>query len=218
MADPRDDEPVRRSPPPDTVRAFHEQATVALVIEARRYASTLVPMVRHAGRATSPLYNLELVNDALTDTLSGDVTWDPAECSLIEHVCTLIKTRAFREVRRAHRFRHLPIEAPSNDPRWEVEVEHAARAASSGDISPFMLAALVERVVPDLRRLAARSADACSILDCWRDGVTEKAAVRTRTGLGDAEYHAARGRLLYHARRLPPELRDAVQNLLRSAS
>jgi hypothetical protein len=49
-------------------------------------------------------------------------------------------------------------------------------------------------------------------------GITERDEIMEITGLGEAAYDRTRKRLLYLSRDLPPDLRDAVHDHLRSAS
>lgn len=218
MADQHDDDPPRGTPlPPEVARAFLAQATDALIDEACRYAAARVPMVRGAGRATPHFYHRELVNDALGDTWAGTVTWDPAKVPLVDHVCQLVKTRTIREVRRSRRLPHDSIEA-TTDPAWKRKLERSLVIASQGDISPILLAGLVQRVVGGLRRLASKDSEAREMLGCWEDGVVERDEVMARTGWDEATYQATRKRLLRLVEELPARLRQIANDILRSAS
>jgi len=224
MADRRDDDPLPTPPPPDVLHAFREQVTEALVDEAREFAESLVKNIRNVGRPVSPSTPLELVNTALGDTWQGSVTWDPAACSLLEHVRRLVWARARREIRHGAKFRHVAFDL-EGDPDLREEVTQRSlsgatsfQAASCGDLNPILLASMVSLVVGDLRRLAGGHGGAQSLLKSWEDGITEKTEVMARTGLTSHQYNIARKRLLRAADRLPPDLREIVKELLRSAS
>ena len=90
--------------------------------------------------------------------------------------------------------------------------------ASQGDLSPLMLAAAARAVVSRLGVLAVAHPSARAIAHAWVAGAIERADVMTMTGLSEVEYAAGRRRLLSLVADLPPHLREAVKDLLRSAS
>ena len=106
----------------------------------------------------------------------------------------------------------------ANDPKDARAIHRHLTHASQGDCSPIMFAALVFRIANALKDLAQGDPDALAMLACWRDGVTVRGEVLARTQLTTAAYKATRKRLLTLRDKLPPELRDAAHDLLRSAS
>lgn len=219
MADHKDDEPIDgASPSPDVLAAFRVQATPALYQAAFRFARRWARLPRRAGRRIDHLYPRELVQDALGDTWKGTLRWDPARRSLLAHVRNAIRWRAWTDARHARRFPHVTWNTAANDEtatRIEVEVHEATLPDDAG---PLILVGLIVTLAAELRKLVANDGHAAAILLCWADTVVERDEVMERTGLTAAEYKAARKRLLYLAERLPPELRDAARDILRSAS
>ncbi|MBP6627867.1 MAG: hypothetical protein KA297_00460 [Kofleriaceae bacterium] len=221
MADHRDDdEPLGgASPSPGVLAAFRDQATPALYLAAHRFARQWAKLPRRAGRRVDHLYARELVQDALADTWSGTLRWDPARRSLLHHVRNAIRWRAWNDARHARRFQHVPWNTAANDEasaRIEVEVHDATNTQT--DAGPLILVGLIVTLAAELRRLATGDDEANAILDCWAEGVVERDEVMARTHLSAAQYKAARRRLLYLVKRLPPELREAAGDILRSAS
>lgn len=224
MADTSDDEPVPASPSPDVLHAFRDQLTPELIKAARRYARQRAKLVREVRRRIDPLYHLELVQDALGDTWRGTVRWDPARRSLLDHVRDVIRQRTFNDRRRAGVYQHVSMHhSPvANDEvsmtGLTIEAEMAQAHGSGAVPSPAIVATLLDQVVLELHRLAARDLDARAILGCWAKGITDGSEVMDLTGLAENDYRKARQRILYLARHLPPELRDAAEDTLRSAS
>jgi len=224
MADPSDDESVHEPPAPDVLHAFRAQLTPDFMQDARRYARRRAKLVREVGRRIDPLYHHDLVQDALKDTWSGAARWDPSRQSLLEHVRDLIKQRTFNDRRRARRYRHVSIHAAraANDEisltNLSIEAVMSEAHSFHGDINPALLSSLLDQVVVELHRLPIRNPDARAVLGCWANGITDGSEVMALTGLSENAYRKARMRILYLAKYLPPELREAAEELLRSAS
>lgn len=95
-----------------------------------------------------------------------------------------------------------------------IEAEMTQAHGSGGVPSPTVVETLLDRVVLELHRLAARDLDACAILGCWAKGITDGSEVMDLTGLAENDYRKARQRILYLARHLPAELREAAEDTL----
>jgi hypothetical protein len=61
-----------------------------------------------------------MIQDALGDTLAGIVRWDPAPCSLAQHLNTVVCSRLSHEFDPAEQFSHLNVADAS-----EVDVNEA---------------------------------------------------------------------------------------------
>jgi hypothetical protein len=208
------------APPPATLQAIRESYP-KIERRARRYAEHRVRLVRITGRAVPQHYARELLDDAFADTWCGRVTWVPERCDLLLHLRGVIYDRTWAEIRRAARHPHFSIDAPANDRAWTVdrlEVEHALADSSEAGRPSLVVSALFASVCDELRRLASEDRDALAVLWCWQQSITDRHEVMSITGLEKTEYQRARKRLLYLSRDLPPELREAAQDQLRSAS
>jgi hypothetical protein len=198
------------------LRAFDEQNTSELRIEARRSAESRVRYVRDAGHPVPKNYATELVDDALTDTRIGIARWDPARCLLLVHIRGLIRERTAKEVRHGRRFQRVPIHVAANDSPDGLCVEHAPLPSRESSSAAFV--GLVFRLASELKRITHGDANAQKVLGCWHAGIVERDAVMARTGLTLAAYKATRKRLFSFSKRLSPELGESTRDVLRSAS
>ena len=211
--------------PPELVAEFLVQLTPDLRRRGLRSARRRAALVRQAGRRVDRLYAEELFQDALTDIWTGQIAWDPAECDLLTCVRREMRRRAWLDVRRARRFSHHRLdEVPrTDDPRKMQSIENEVSLAqgvhaSQGDLTPLLIRSVARAAHAELRRMAGRDRAMNAILDCWADGVTDRADVLDRTALSFEEYRLARRKLAKLVDRLSPELHENADDLLRSAS
>lgn len=201
-------------------RALTSAMTPQLIEDVEKFAETRAKMVKKTGRPCPrpEHYAKELVQDAYTDTWLGDLAWEPDLCPLDTHLRMAIKDRTRKQVTRAPK--HVPIDAPlgstANEDGEPVVV--ADVFASSGDLSAIRTAALVGEVCRELAQATAADLDCLDVLRAWQHGLVERNEVRRFTALSPAAYKRARHRLMYAASSLPTELRQLVQDYLRSAS
>jgi hypothetical protein len=203
-------------PPPSALQALDEQMTPELMEQLRRYAQARAQQVRRAGRPVSETYARELVDDAYADTRVGDLPWDP-QCELLAHLKAAIKKRTWLEIRHAHRVPLVSLEA-ANDETMSPHMQRVLARVPRNDCNPATLYAMATTVCQQLRSLVPRDVEVAAIVRCWADGFLEKDEVTRRTGLTQAAYRCARERLRATCRGLPSELREAAQDLLRSAA
>ena len=216
MADPRHAPPDPGSPLPDIQRALEEQYTDEVRDHAHRYAEQRARRVRKAGRPIPKNYADELLQDALTSVWLGTRRWDPLRTPLLYRLITIIKDRTWREIRRAQTYQHLSFDAAANDS--SIDMEAAMRVRAEASVGDLRLATFTAHVVEELRALARNDEQACRILACWAQGLVEPDEIMAQTGLTRPAFEAARLRILRLSKRLPPELREAALDLLRSAS
>lgn len=183
---------------------------------ALRFARQRAALIRRVGGRIDSLYAGDLVQDALADTWMGTVAWDPRRCSLLEHVRSLVRTRSWRDLCGAVARPHESHDA--GDSFAGLKLHEAQRHATTGNLSPIVLAGLTVRVARDLRDAAKGDPAATAILAAWIDGYVERDEVIAHTGLSIKDYKAARARLTYLVQDLPQSLHESVCTLLRSAS
>ena len=197
-------------------KAFAEQASTELIRRASRYARQRAVIVRQAGRRIDNMYGRELVQDALCDIWSGAVAWDPARCSLLYQVRSVVRSRSWKDAKWAKRSPHLSLDV--HDTAAAITAEASHQFAMQAQVQPFMIRGLTAAVVTELKRLAAGDAAATAVLGAWSDGIVGQGEVMEHTGLSLHAYRIARARLAYLVRELPSSLDDAARTLLRSAS
>jgi hypothetical protein len=197
--------------------------TQELMDELRRYAQARARLVCDAGRPVSETYARELVDDVRADICVGDLPWDPRR-ELLDHLKAAIKKRTWLEIRHARRFSFVPLQEAANDEAsdetTQPALEQALAPAPRPDCDPIMLCAMTAMVCQQLRSLVLPRGDlhAAAIAQCWSVGSLEKDEVMRLTGLTEAAYERARRRLRKAIRSLTSELREAAQDLLRSAA
>ena len=196
-------------------QAFAEQASDELIRRASRYARQRAAIVRRAGRRIDNLYGRELVQDALIDIWSGAVAWDPARCSLLDQVRSVVRSRSWKDAQWAQRSPHLSLDV--HDTAAAITAEASHQFAMQAQVQPFMIRGLTAAVVTELKRLAEGDAAAMAVLRAWADGVVGQGEVMEHTRLCRQEYRIARARLAYLVHELPSSLDDAARTLLRSA-
>jgi hypothetical protein len=77
---------------------------------------------------------------------------------------------------------------------------------------------LLRRVVHALQQLADDTREVRAILFCWEHGITDPDHVRALAGLPLPAFKAARERISRLAKRLPSQLREAANDVLRKGS
>lgn len=191
--------PAAFAPSEEWIEAFEQQNTLELRKRAQRFARSRARFVARAGGRGDDLYVAELVQDVLTDTLFGVLTWDPAVVPLEVHVFGAIRSRTKNDRIRALRFRHQSLDA-----------------IGAGDSSPALAAAMREvestlaqthhapspesltfsgEVLDHVRGLAARDRDILRILDAIAVGASEPAEIMSLASMSEKTYKKARLRL-----------------------
>ena len=159
-----------------------------------------------------PLYGRELVQDALVDTFTGVVRWDPDRTSLLDHVQGVVKSRSRHDLIRATRSPMRSIDdaadaadGTSNDGRpVEREASMAvarARHATAAEAATHAHAAAVLDGLSTM--LDAHDRDARALLGAYKVGKTARTEVMALTGMSAATYHNQRRRIVRLARKLP---------------
>ena len=178
------------------IDAFTHQNTSELREAAKRYAARRMRRIGESGAHVDEFDIRALVQDALTDTLFGEVTWDPAKNTLEQHVFDTIRYRT-RDVRkRAKRYTHQRIDV--FDMREEGtqamgEVESSLRGDQEMPSPDELLFA--QQVIDRLRELAAHDPLVLRLIDAIAEGATEPADIMAVGKLGTKQYRNARERL-----------------------
>jgi DNA-directed RNA polymerase specialized sigma24 family protein len=220
MADPKHDASAVGPTLPEIQRALDEHYTVAVRDTAHRFAELRAALVRKAGWPIPKNYPKELVHDAYVSIWLGLRRWDPERMPLHARLCWIIKDRTWREIGQANRRQHVVFDVAANDPKVDIEGALAVGgvAASAHGATQMEIVVLARQVVVALLDLARKDPEARAIVGCWAQGFIEREDVCALTRMTTATYHAARERILRLSKRLPPELREAAQNLLRRVS
>jgi len=200
-------------------RVLAATLTPELLEDVQRYAEQRAAKVRRTGRPCPRRLNdyaRELLDDAYTDTWTGDLAWDPDACSLATHLRMAIKTRTCKEMEKAPRYVSIDANVENKNEDGTGPVPLVDTFASSGDLSSIQMAAYVAQVCKELAQASAGDLDCLAVLHAWQRGLVDREEILRLTGLTASAYKRARNRLMYAASDLPTELRQLVQDYLRS--
>ena len=200
-------------PNEEWIDAFQAQATDELRKKAKRFARSRARVVASAGGRADDYYISALVQDVLTDTLFGVLTWDPAAMPLATHVLKAIRSRSHHDSVRAGKFQHRSIDA--FDPRVEasavmVEVESSLlfdQYTPSAEALTFS-----DEVIAHVRRLAANDRPVLRMLDAIDLGATERPEIMQLAKMSPKTYHKAHIRLSRLVERLPNDVLTGLRS------
>jgi hypothetical protein len=184
------------------IDAFEAQTTAAMVRRVRRYAHKLAQSVASAGGVGGDFYAHELVQDALTDTLTGVLRWDPRATSLEGHLSSRIRSRARHDRVAAAAAGHESIDVDRDDDDHEGGVLEEAEAALLQWQGDAAAADDARRAVAKMRALAQDDPEVLAIMDAFDDGAENKPEVMAATRLSAKAYRNARDRLCRLGRRV----------------
>lgn len=184
--------------------AYLAQLTDALAASVGAFAKKRASWVEGKTKRKDNYLWRELLQDALTDTWLGDVTWDPAKAPLDLHLKRVIRSRTAATMKHLTRFPRVAAHAPGLGLEREMsDVMEAERASEQAvDLGSF-----VEGVVGTLYMLAAEDDDVLQILDCFSKGLVDRRDILRDSGMTATTYHNARRRLMALVERLPENLR-----------
>jgi hypothetical protein len=171
------------------LREFHVQLTKQLIMNAEHYAAARAVGVQRAGGNIDDLYSRELVQDVLTDTLSGVLAWNPSRCTLETQVLDSVRFRSRHDRVRARRFQHISLEGCDEPTRASIEDALATASAQEPEDSERHAHCL-----ESIRRAAASDRDLTALLDAYRRA-RSKEEVLDATGMSSRQYDNAKKRL-----------------------
>ena len=192
-SDTREDRPLASFvPTEDWIDAFEAQCTEKLMQRARRYAAR---RARGLGGITDGDHAGELVQDALTDTATGVLYWDPSEKTLQAHIRDAIKTRTNHDRAHALKFPHEGLEVLNPDGEAEILAEADAALLERGQMESDEPTELAAERLARLRQLASGDRAVLQLLGAFAMNATSKANVMRIAGLSAVAYDNARRRL-----------------------
>jgi hypothetical protein len=191
--------------------AYLAQLTDALAASVGAFAKKRASWLEGKTKRKDNYLWRELLQDALTDTWLGDVTWDPAKAPLDLHLKRVIRSRTSMTMKHLTRFPRVAAHAPRLDLEREMsDAMEAERAAGhAADLGSF-----IDGVVGTLYMLAAEDDDVLRILDCFGEGLVDRRDILRATSMTTTTYHNARRRLLALVERLPKNLRDEAVHVM----
>ena len=165
------------------------------------------------GIATEPNLAEHLVADAISDTATGDRTWNPETCNLSTHLCGVIRSRTSDWVDRHKRNPHAQFE--------DAEINHSG--ASSRNPPPAVTSITVgetaKAVLQTLWDMAQgddgdADEDVRLLLLAYIDGLEKRRQIIDEMEMTERQYDNARKRLHRLIARLPKALRDDARQII----
>ena len=170
------------------------------------YAATRARWIESVLDRSDPLIARELVLDAVADTFTGVVAWDPNKAELAAHLCCVIRSRTAHDIARATANTMRSLNDDATDETLERETSHAM-AARNDSVADSDAVERAAAVLEALRRRAHDDAEILRLLDAFETGAVDRKAVIAMTGMPAASYHNARRRLARIAAQLPDDLK-----------
>ncbi len=186
-------------------QSFLAQLTDELADSVAAFAKKRASWLNRKTKRKDDFLWKELYQDAITDTWTGDVTWDPYKAPLDLHLKRVIRSRTSMAMRHLTRFPRVSTYGAKLDLELEMSESMAADRASERGVD---LRGYVDDVIAALYRLAAGDDTVTKILDCFGEGVLDRRDIVRTTGMPAPTYDSARRRLLALVENLPQDLRD----------
>ena len=193
-------------PPVEFLAAFKAQAKPDMMDDVISYIAKRATWLQHQHGNGAKDVIAAMANDALGDTFTGRVTWDPMRCPLELHLKSVIRSRLSHDLERAENYEHVEVEDAA-----EHDVHDAmARTGKPALTATKKVSTYVLRFTEELRTQAANDEEVLKLLDLHLEGITERRHICHRANMKPAEYHNAFRRLKRLADKVSPELRDAA--------
>jgi hypothetical protein len=179
---------------------FEKQLSGKLIDGLHKYARPRAFAVAMAGRKVDDYYARELVADAIGDTWSGVLCWDPKRCTLEMHLMRAIQSRSDKHRKHVEANPHDSIGDESEESR---AAEEAATATVSNANDSEQRVYLSE-AMSIIRREAVNDRTVLRLLEAFDAGAETKNDVLAFTKMKERTYNNAHARL----RRLVRNLTD----------
>lgn len=181
---------------------FEKQLTPALIDRLRNYARPRALALASTGRKTDDYYARELVQDAIGDTWSGALRWDPTKRSLEDHLLRAMKDRAKRHRKHAVDFPHDALGDETDASRC-AEEDASRMVADPVYVERRVYA---QETMAKIRAAAFDDKPVLRVLDAYDAGAQTKDDVLAFTRMKARTYHNAHIRL----KRIVRNLTDAT--------
>lgn len=180
--------PPEFTPTEDWINALEAQCTQAMVARVVRYARAR-SMV--AGPVLSS-YAEDIVQNAISDTAQGILSWDCNHRTLEQHLRDAIKRQTSHDRQRSRQFSHHSLDQLTEEgSSVRTEAHHALVART---VDPAAAEAAADEVA-ELRRLVSDDPEVLALIEARASGATTKRELMATANLSSTAYHNARRRL-----------------------
>ena len=174
-------------------------------------------LVRNVERKT-PWRDTQTTDDrlhtAIVKTLDGTKRWDPTRIDLERHFVGAIASDISHELERAHKFRHVSLDAENKNVE---ELEHETSEALRGERES-------KDEVPKEAWWSIAMAESCrhapddtgvlAIIEAYGHDKLTRRDVMAHTGMTSRQYHAAYQRLVRIAQKIDDDVRDLIMQAI----
>jgi DNA-directed RNA polymerase specialized sigma24 family protein len=196
---------------PEMLEAFERGLTEQVLERLLSFAKRRVAMLAKAGLRQTQDDARSMVQDAITDTLTRVVTWEPERVGLETHLRLVIRTRSLNRLTQARRTPHKSMEDSVDG---ELTTAAASAVASTLPQDALAVGEVATQVMASVRARAAGDRSVLALLDAYGDGCHERAEVLELTGMSVSEFVNARRRLDRMLAGLSEEMQDNVRDTL----
>jgi hypothetical protein len=196
---------------PEMLDAFERGLTEPVVERLLSFAKRRVAMLAKAGVRRTADDARTMMQDAITDTLTRVVTWEPERVGLETHLRLVIKTRSLNRLKQVKRTPHKSMEDSQDG---EFTTAAASAMATTRPQLALEIGEVAMGVMASVRARAGNDHGVVALLDAYRAGDSERAEVIARTGMSVAEFVNARRRLDRLLAAVPTEMHDNVRDTL----
>jgi hypothetical protein len=194
------------------LEAFERNLSDAVMERLLSFAKRRVAMLAKAGVRRTADDARMMVQDAITDTLTRVLTWDPHRVTLETHLRLVIKTRSLNRLKQVQRAQHKSME-DSHD--GELTIKKASEALAMTPHDCVEIGEVASQVVREVIERAKDVPQVLAIVQAYQAGCQERAEVIEQTGMSVQDFVNARRRLDRLLAALPDEMRSDVQDSLR---
>ena len=197
---------------PEMLEAFEKTLTEAVMERLLSFAKRRVAMLAKAGVRRTPDDARAMVQDAITDTLTRVVTWDPQRVTLETHLRLVMKTRSLNRLAQVQRATHKSME-DSHD--GELTIKKASEATSMSPHDGVEMGEVAALVIGEVIERAKEAPQVLALIEAYQAGCQERAEVIEHTGMSVKEFVNARRRLDRLLAALPEQMQNDVEDSLR---
>ena len=197
---------------PEMLEAFEKTLTEAVMERLLSFAKRRVAMLAKAGVRRTPDDARMMVQDAITDTLTRVVTWNPQRVTLETHLRLVMKTRSLNRLAQVQRATHKSME-DSHD--GELTIKKASEASAMAPHDAVEMGEVAAEVIREVIERAREVPQVLVLIEAYQAGCQERAEVIEHTGMSVQEFVNARRRLDRLLAALPEQMQNDVEDSLR---
>jgi hypothetical protein len=197
---------------PEMLAAFERDLTEQVMERLLSFAKRRVAMLAKVGVRRTADDARAMVQDAITDTLTRVVTWDPQRVTLEKHLRLVIRTRSLNRLKQVRR---VPLKSMEDSQDGELTVAKVAEATWMSPTESVEMGEVAAEVVAEVVERAKEVPQVLALIQAYQAGCQGRAEVIEHTGMSLQEFVNARRRLDRLLAALPEQVQNDVEDALR---